>query len=345
MVALLVLAGAARAQISMLGLEVAGPSGVGSRAETPRTTSTAERVVLPVSALPAADWQSDRANPCGPYAVLAVLRYAGRATSCYEAVARALTPDGKIGSGPVAIMRVLLDAGLTVDAGNPRTAEAVAAAIRNGNPVLALVDAGGTPHWAVVKGFEATEGRPGVFYLEDTYYAVGQRASSGEALPDGHRMDAATFDRIWSRPIAPQAHRGLVNWAAGFSRYAIVAHLDGKGNAAPPERSVSPASMFAASVNDVGGGIRDGNLARSASGLGEGLSGLVLGAGYLAGLMIKNAGELAGSAFRKLGGAAGPGLKILGTPLGALGKALSWLGHGATELTGRGLALVAGAQR
>lgn len=291
-----------------------------------------KKVILPLRAVPREDYASNRENPCGPYAITAILRFAGKNADFHE-IARRMTPNDTIGSGLTTLMRELLKGGLRVASKSQAGRDEIVKAIDAGNPVIALVDATGVPHWATVKGYEMKGDEVEAFYLEDTAFAWSERRRGGDDLADGYRMEIGEFAKIWHTPLWPDTLGGIASRAAGYGNTMIVAHLDGGGSSDIPLLAVNPASALSTGLLDAWIGIRDRSFGRTLGGIGQFASGLLMIGPHAVGAGLDFVGKKFSDVGNWMSDNWGPAGTLLGLPARGVGGGLSLVGRGVKNVT------------
>lgn len=316
--------------LGVRALEGGGP-GTGSPAED--DPDSIRRKILPIRALPESEFDSDRSNPCGPYAVTTVLRHACRADANFHVLARRMTPDETVGSTLTTLMRELLRGGMRVSSKSQASPADLMRAIDGGNPVIALTHGRVGPHWVIVKGYEARGDEVTAVYLEDTLFAWGARHDGMGDLPDGQRMSIHRFQRLWEKPLWPGIAGGIVSFVSGYGNTMIVAHMDGGGSSDIPLLSVNPASALSTGALDVWIGVRDRDIGRTLGGIGQVLSGLTTLPAHAVGAGLDFAGRQLQNGGRWLEEHLGPAGAVLGLPARVAGGGLSLVGRGVKNVT------------
>lgn len=308
-----------------------------------------------------------RGNPCGPYAIAAVLRSFGQEVA-YEDVYSAVAPSHGIGSGPHEIKSYLLSQGRDAVDRNHGSLDDVAAAIDRGERIMMMVNVGDPPtfestHWISVKGYRMVGGKRH-WILVDSAFSYGGSFKPGGRYEDG--IPEEEFARMWSKPIPEPA-----GTAAGYSNYYIAVSQNGPSAVTLARNAVYGANQ-GTSVEVLMSGLRDAtrgfdNTFGSGRSVGQRVGGfftMAAGGIFKVGLNIPGAlASAAGNALQSggrglrswgsdqwnngglLGKVAGAGATLLGAITSGAGWAVNALGGLGSAIAGVAGDLVGGAGR
>lgn len=199
-------------------------------------------------------------NNCGQIAMGTVLSAHGCRVDLEEI--RRTNPAG-IYSSP-GTLRSFLDARCGAAQHNNGTVNDLRAALDRGNPVIALIDADGTPHWITITGYRTDNtGAISHFQVRDRYMHTN---ADGEGM-----MPVSEFQRVWRAPASGDSCTFWSVNAQTFSGYRNLWIETGpqcRGRGSPFETAAD--DLFVDSINHIVRGWRGGDPRTLRSGLIEG---------------------------------------------------------------------------